>query len=192
MKHETASLICNAGIVILVGIACIMAFRKAEQKRIVFRFFTALSNLFCAAASLVMVICILAGNVPRGIILWKYVGTCAVTVTFLTVMLFLGPVSKDYKGLLSGHDFFLHLVCPLLAIISYCFFEKTAVGFYTVIYGVIPVVLYAALYLYKVVLAPAEKRWDDFYGFNRNGKWQISVIAMICGAFVISVILWAV
>lgn len=192
LKNVPVSIIFNACIVILVAISCIWALRKAEKKHFVFRFFTVLSNIFCAAASAALIVCSIAGSVPDGILLWKYTGTCAVTVTFLTVMLFLGPVSGNYKELLSRYDFFLHLVCPLLAVISYCFFEKRTAGFYTVVYGVAPVVLYAGLYLYKVLLAPAGKRWDDFYGFNRGGKWPVSVAAMIAGAFLVSVIIWTV
>ena len=51
--------------------------------------------------------------------------------------------------------------------------------------------LYGLLYLYKVLYAPEEKRWDDFYTFNREGKWPVSFAAMLLGAFLISVALWA-
>ena len=53
----------------------------------------------------------------------------------------------------------------------------------------LPVVLYGALYLYKVVLVPEESRWEDFYGFNKGGKWRTSFTAMIVGAFLVCVIL---
>ena len=188
----TASIILNAFLVISVTGACVSAFRKAGKKSIVLRYFTALSNMFCAAASFLMMGFSLSGWVPDAVRILKYSGTCAVTVTFLTVMLFLGPTTKNYKGLLSGYDFFLHLVCPLLAIISWTAFENITPGFYVVIFGTLPTVLYAGLYLYKVLLAPEGRRWDDFYGFNRGGKWPVSVAAMIMGAFAISVLLYVI
>ena len=166
--------------------------RHAEPKTIAFRYFTILSNIFCALSSLALLICEIAGSVPDGILLWKFSGTCAVAVTFLTVMLFLGPVKKSYKELLSGYNFFLHLLCPLLAIISYAAFERRAFGFVTVIFGVLPVILYTILYYYKVMMAPEGKKWEDFYGFNMSGKWPLSIAAMWIGTFIVSVILWAV
>ena len=187
-----ASIICNSLNVIFVIGACLAASRKAKPKHALFRYFTALSNIYCAMASIALVICSIAGNVPRGIILWKYSGTCAVTLTFLTVMLFLGPTMKNYKGLLTGYDFFLHLLCPVLAVVSYIVFEKREFAFYIVIYGFLPIMIYVALYYYKVMHAPEGRRWKDFYGFNRTGKWPISMAAVLLSAFLISVVLWVI
>ena len=186
------SIICNALNVIFVTGALTAVLRKAQPKRIAFRYFTILSNIFCAMSSLALLVCAIAGNVPDGILIWKYSASCAVAVTFMTVMLFLGPVTKKFKELLSGYNFFLHFFCPVLAIVSYAAFENRTFGFYTVIFGVLPVILYAVLYFYKVKLAQEEKRWEDFYGFDRNGKWPVSIAAMLIGTFVISAVLWAV
>jgi len=183
------SIICNSLIIIFVAGAAAWECRKAEKISIVFRYFTTLSNALCAATALAMVICTLLGEVPVVVQTLKYVGTCSVTVTFLTVMLFLGPATKDYKRLLSGANLFLHLICPVLAIVSWIAFEKHNMSFYNVVFGTLPVVLYGALYGYKVMLAPDGRKWEDFYGFNHNGKWLISVIGMICGGFLVSVIL---
>ena len=87
-------------------------------------------------------------------------GTAAVTVTMLTVFLFLGP-NLGYKKLLTGRDLYMHLVTPLLAILSFLCCEKR--------------------YLYKVLCAPEGKRWEDFYGFNKGGKWPVSLAVMLTG-----------
>ncbi len=145
------------------------------------RYYTLLSNLFCAFAALALAVALTVGALPRWIWLWKYVGTAAVTVTLLTVLLFLGP-ALGYKALLSGRDLYLHLIGPLLAIVSFCFFER----FYPLplplsLTGLIPVTLYGLVYLYKVVLCPENKRWEDFYGYNKTGKWPLSFAAMVIG-----------
>ena len=44
------------------------------------RFFTILSNLLCAAASLLMALFLLRGQVPFGVWLLKYIGTAAVFI----------------------------------------------------------------------------------------------------------------
>ena len=134
----------------------------------------------------------ITGILPEAILLFKYAGTAAVTVTMMTVLLFLGPVVYDYKSLLSGGDLWLHLICPLLAIVTYLIWDKPDVPFWTVLFGVLPVLLYGILYLYRVVLVPEEKRWEDFYGFNKDGKWPLAFAAMIAAASAISIVLWAI
>ncbi len=185
------SILFNAANAAAVAAACAAHLRNAPAK-ILLRYFTALSNLLCAAASLAVVIARICGSVPQAVLILKYVGTAAVAVTFVTVMVFLGPFVHDYKILLSGADLWLHLICPVLAIVSLVLWDKPAAPFGVVLLGVLPVLLYGAFYLYHVILAPSEKRWEDFYGFNRSGKWYVSLVCMLSGSFVISAVLWLV
>ena len=120
------------------------------------RYYTLLSNLFCALAALALGLALIGGDAPRWIWLWKYIGTAAVTVTLLTVLVFLGP-AMGYKALLSGRDLYLHLIGPLLAIVSFCFFERLyPLSLPLALTGLVPVILYGLVYLYKVVLCPEE------------------------------------
>ena len=147
------------------------------------RFFTILSNLFAGIASLLILITL--PHSPYSVWLIKYIAACSVTVTFLTVMLFLGP-SFGYKALLSGKDFYLHLCGPLLTLLSFVFLERFyALPFLTSLLGVIPVIVYGLVYLYEVVMIG---RWDDFYGYNKNGKWPVSLVAMYTGGFLVCII----
>ena len=57
--------------------------------------------------------------------------------------------------------------------------------------GLLPVVLYGGLYLYKIRYAPVEKRWEDFYGFSRGGKVALSFAGMVAGTFLICMVLMA-
>ena len=128
----------------------------------------------------------LTGRVPVWVWILKYIGTAAVTVTMLTVFLFLAPsVGKGwYDVLLKGlSDLFMHLLTPLMALISFCVFERRGMSFSQCLFGLLPVALYGPLYLYKILLAPPEKRWEDFYGFNRNGKWPAMFAVMLAGTF---------
>lgn len=163
---------------------------RAETGIFALRYYTLLSNLFCALAALALAVALMGGAAPRWVWLWKYIGAAAVTVTLLTVLFFLGP-ALGYKALLSGRDLYLHLIGPLLAIVSFCFFER----FYPLslplsLTGLLPVILYGLVYLNKVVLCPEEKRWEDFYGYNKNGKWPISFAAMMIGGALVCVMLW--
>ena len=174
------------------ALAAIGGHCKNRPLRIVLRYFTSLSNLFCALVCLAVAACRLFGAAPGAVLVLKYVATAAVAVTFVTVMCFLGPVVYDYKMMLSGPDLWLHLVCPVLAIVSLLLWDRPGAGFRIVLLGAVPVLLYTFLYLYHVILAPEEKRWKDFYGFNRGGRWYLSFIAMLLAALLISFILWIV
>ena len=77
------------------------------------------------------------------------------------------------------------LITPLLALVSFCVFEKRGMTFCQSLWGMLPVVLYGPVYLYKILFALPEKRWDDFYGFNKQGKWPIAFAGMVLGTFLI-------
>ena len=168
---------------------------KPERWKKAFRFFTCQSNVLCAAACLLTTVAAAAGEIPEWIWLLKYIGTAAVTVTMVTVFLFLAPsVGKDWaKVLLTGRmsDLFMHLITPVMALISFCIFEKRGMTFVQALAGLLPVVLYGGLYLYKIRYAPVEKRWEDFYGFSRGGKVALSFAGMVAGTFLICMVLMA-
>ena len=133
-------------------------------------------------------VALLCGGIPDWVWTLKYIGTAAVTVTMLTVFLFLAPsVGKDWYGVLlkGAGNLFMHLVTPLAALVSFCVFEKRGMSFPQSLWGLLPVALYGPVYMYKIIYAPEEKRWDDFYGFNKTGKWPVSFAAMVAGTFLI-------
>lgn len=171
------SVLSNFTMAALVVGAVLVHARHSSLKNIL-RYFTALSNLFCAAAALALALARLGGVPSMPLLLFKYVGTIAVMVTLLTVLLFLGP-HYGYKMLFSGPDLWLHLVCPLLALLSYLLWDRAPLSLATALLGVLPVLLYGLLYLRRVVF---QQRWEDFYGFNRGGKWPLSFAAMLLGA----------
>ena len=183
-----ADVILNAAIFGITLFIVVFRFFRKDRKwdpqrgRSAMRFFTAQSNVLCAVSALLM--CFFPQS--RGIWLLKYIGTAAVTVTMLTVFLFLAPsIGKEWLVLLKGPDFFMHLITPLMALISFCALEKRGMDFGTAMLGLLPVVLYGPWYLYKIRFAPEGKRWEDFYGFNRGGKWPVSFAMMLLGTFLI-------
>ena len=184
-----ASFLINTAIFVVTAFFTVRFFRKdgkwdLSRGKKAFRFFTCQSNVFCAFAALLTAVFQASGSLPDVIWILKYIGTAAVTVTMLTVLLFLGPV-YNYKDLLKGSDLFMHLITPLLALVSFCVFEKRGMSFGISLFGLLPVALYGPLYLYKTVFAPEDKRWDDFYAFNKTGKWPVSFAAMFTGTLLI-------
>ena len=64
-------------------------------------------------------------------------------------------------------------------------------GFRQALPGTLPVLLYGILYYCKTIVLPADRRWEDFYGFNKGGKWIISLAGMILGTFAVCMALIA-
>lgn len=158
---------------------------------ICFRYFTIDSNILCGISALVLAIAELSGKVTKGHTLFKYSGTCAVALTFLTVVFFLGP-TMGYEKMVKGENFYMHLMGPILAIVSFCFLEKNQkLQKQNIIFGILPTVIYAAVYLSLVlVIGETNGGWKDFYGFNAGGRWYISLPAMLTASYFISLVIY--
>lgn len=156
-----------------------------------FKYFTILSNIFCAICSLVIGIYEILvykkkkEEIPNIVYLFKYISTLCVTITFLTVMFFLFP-TQGAKAMFGGTNGFLHILSPILAIVTYLFFEHAVqkeVIYIKALYATIPIVIYAILYLIMVVIL---EKWEDFYGFNRGNMWYLFLIGMTILTYALS------
>ena len=183
------------GIIVVGSLYCLISDGKRDGVWSVsnllytLRYFTRLSNLLSAAAALLVLLTLRGNGLPYWVWVLKFVGTAAVSVTFLTVMVFLGP-TQGYPAMLAGTGFFEHLAGPLLAVLSFCFLERFQnFSFSTALLSLLPVLLYGIVYAYKVLLAPENKRWKDFYGFIRGGNWKLPSIAMLLAAFAVGQLL---
>ena len=155
---------------------------------ICFRYFTVDSNILAALSCLLLSgyqIAFLLGKIdiiPTFVYIFKFIGCCAVAVTLLTVVFFLGFV-YGYAVLFSGVSFYLHLVCPLLCAVSFVFLEGGRIPRRLAVLGALPVFLYGAVYLPAVLVFSA---WPDFYHFNAGGRWYISLPVMYAAAVAIA------
>ena len=186
MLGDTMDTVINIVIFVITAISILFCFRKDRHWDLQIgkkslRFFTILSNLFCAISALLLVL-----SSSYWTWLLKYTGTVAVTVTLLTVIFYLGP-NMGYKQMFSGKDLYLHLCGPLLAIVSFCFMERWyALSFPLSLLGILPVIIYGFVYLFEVVIL---KNWEDFYGYNKDGKWKLSMAAMFAGGFAVCMLI---
>lgn len=169
------------------------------------RFFTNLSNIFVSVASLIMSIFNIrnlrtGSNVfPKWTMLLKFTATISVSVTFITVVVFLGPMfmamGQSYWVMFAGNCFFLHFTTPVIAIISILFFEKCETFEKKFAFlGLLPTVMYSIVYVVMVVFIGKDNGgWPDFYGFTFGGKMYlvpISLIAMYSLTILLSLAEW--
>ena len=130
---------------------------------------------------------------PTAVTVLCFTGASAVTVTFLTVVVFLGPL-YGYGSMYAGNNLLLHMICPLLTVASFifdCGGEKRLDPRLTPA-GVLPTLIYGAVYFIMViVIGQKNGGWADFYGFNIGGRWYISIVVMLAATYAASLLLWA-
>ena len=151
-----------------------------------FNLFTTDSNILCMLTALIMacfeIRFLKTGKaIPKLAVILKFIGSTAVALTFVVVVLFLGP-STDFIGMVfGGTSVYMHFAGPLLAFISFCFTERIChIEKKFLIPSVIPTSLYGMLYITMVIFI-GEKNggWYDFYGFNIGGFWYLSCMVII-------------
>lgn len=155
-----------------------------------FNLFTTDSNIVCAAASLVIAIFdvkLITGQckvIPFTVQIIKYIGTVSVFVTFIVVLTFLGPKLGYINTLFMGTSVYMHLLGPLLAILSFCVLDQgRPLKKIWIFPGAATVFVYGVYYLIRYVFnEPADSNYYDFYGFNIGGFWYISFIVMNAAA----------
>ncbi len=189
MNYRELSLLFNIVIAAVTILIVLRYFRGEEggwdrkKGRWYLHYFTTLSNVFAAGAGILMILCQLvtrAGSLPAFAVHLKFLATVTVTVTLLTVLFFLSP-QYGLKALFVKEEIHMHLVGPVLSIVSFCFLEKQVrLGPGWILAGVLPVFFYALLYLQRTIVKGEENGgWPDFYGFNRNGMWRASFVMMM-------------
>lgn len=196
-------ILCNLAVVVLTIWSVLSFFTVGGKGNMqgssahCFVYFTVDSNILAALACAAMLAVLVrrkvcSAPVPRWAILFKYVGTAAVSVTLFTVLLFLGPL-MGYGAMFAGANLFMHLVSPLLAIVSLVLLEtQPPLLRRSVWLGLLPTFVYGTLYLIMVIVIGAENGgWTDFYGFNMGGLWPASYIGMHIGTYVLGLALWA-
>lgn len=163
--------------------------------------YTIQSNILIGVASLVTLVFAIISLVkgrqiaPKAILIIKYVCVSAISVTMITVLVFLGP-TMGYDLMFAGPSLFLHLISPILAIVSFIFFEvDMKIKWRFTWLSMAPVVLYACYYVSMVF---AEGKSADFYGFAYGPddtsinylRMTISLVAMFAGSYVLGLVWW--
>ena len=144
------------------------------------KYFTVLSNIFNGAVCAVEAFqqeAVLKGRrsgVSRSVFLLRYVAVSSVGVTFLVVLLFLGPAVGLFK-LYRGANLWFHLIIPVLTIAEFVLLEpRQEVSMKETFLCMIPELLYGTVYLINILINGAGSWPDpnDIYGF---AQWGIPV-----------------
>lgn len=213
-KKYKISLVINIIIFILTVIASIIMFTgfkfmhglepELETTTLgMFKFFTVDSNILMGIAALIFsveeikILKKKMNEINKEIYILKLLATVGVSLTFLVVFAYLGPISKGgIKTMLMNSNLFFHLIIPVLSIINFVFFEKTnKLDFKYTFFGLSPTIAYGVFYTSNVILHIENGKVStkyDWYWFAQNGLWTIpiTIILMLVITYIISLILW--
>jgi hypothetical protein len=161
-----------------------------------FCMFTVNSNILCGLSMIVTVPYTIDGmrkrdfNLPNWVIDFAFCGVTSVALTFLVSLCILAPV-KGFVLIFTGSRFFLHGLCPILAIIAFCFLMTNhVISLKEAAISMTPVILYAMVYYFMVeILGPDNGGWDDFYGFFTRIPAWVSLLSFIPITFGIASVL---
>ncbi len=162
------------------------------------KYFTVLSNLLAVLTSAANVIFMAVFGTETGFpVLLSYLdfmSAVSVALTFLTVMIYLGPL-YGYPEMLIGPNFHLHLTAPLLTVL--CFLTTlplAGISFAGTFAATLPMVLYGIGYTANLLIngISTGEKTNDWYGFARGGIKTMPLVFAVMFAFtwLTAVVLW--
>ena len=169
------------------------------------KYFTVDSNILLGITAIIAAIDekrVLDGKksgVSTSTLIAKLVGTVGVTLTMIVTVFYLVPITAAAYGvfaLFTYSNFFLHLLNPILAIITFLFFEQTdSIAFRHTFTGIVPMLIYAVYYVSTALAHSSDGRvlkGYDWYGFFAFGTESAVIIVpiLILLTYGISFLLW--
>jgi len=151
------------------------------------RYFTVLSNLFAGFTAAAWLIRTRGGaEAGAGVERLKYIAAAAVGLTFVTVMVFLGPL-YGYPAMLVGANLFMHLITPVTAIAEVIFLSDVEYTRRDNALVMISPLLYGSFYLGNIAINGIGE-WPDTNDWYLFFTWGFPVGMVIFT--VIFVVTW--
>jgi hypothetical protein len=156
-----------------------------------FRMFTILSNMFIGISSAMSIPFAVDGirqknyHLPRWIVNLTFISVTCISLTFLISLFILSPNAGFVYIMLSDTNLLLHTIIPITSIILFLFINTYHnVKFKTTFFALIPVIIYALIYLVLAIIIGEENGgWRDHYHFQQLMPWYFVFILIISITF---------
>lgn len=200
------NLIFSVGIVVLVCVSVVINLLAAPNEIVeevgvkTFRMFTVLSNIFVGVAAAMTIPFAVDGirqrnyHLPRWIVTLTFVSANCISLTFLVALTILSPRAGFVRIMVEGNNIFLHTLVPILSIVTFLFINVYhTVKFKTTLLAVLPVFIYAMVYLVSAIIIGEERGgWRDHYRFEELMPWYYVFLIILLLSFGIACLLRAV
>lgn len=143
------------------------------------KYFTVLSNMFEAYASM----------------MWlykkdeklKYIASVSLSLTFITVVLFLGPLF-GYRIMFIGSNFWFHLIVPIIAVMEVIFLSKYTISKKDNLFALMPMFIYGLFYVGNIFINgvgswPNINDWYGFFTWGYTGGVVVFVVISLATYF---------
>ena len=189
MKRRTLILALDVLVFLVVVYASISMITISKDSVLVtgglgaFKYYTVDSNILCAITSLICATWMLLNrdkDLPDALYVLHMTGVAVVSVTFVVVIIFLGP-RLGYALMYTGVSFWLHLVAPVFAIIAQILLKhQDQLRMRSTCWTVVPTIVYGVFYVTANVVNWTGKtnRATDIYGFLTWG-WAIGAVILV-------------
>ena len=123
---------------------------------------------------------------PKWAVYFYYIGVTCTTMIMLVAVFIISIV--DFKLAFLGYNFYLHVVCPIMILITFFLIES----YYKItikisLVPLVPVFIYAIFYVYEVIIIGEDAGgWKDMYYFASNPVFAFC--SMMALTFVVAVI----
>lgn len=169
--------------------------RNGELPINLFQYFTIDTNSITALASAMIIPYAIEGfrkkrfYCPKWALIFYYSGTMCTTLIMIFAVFVISRV--DIVNAFGGYNFYLHLICPTLILISFFLMESNyRFTIKDAALTVIPVFIYAIIYIYEVVIkGESAGGWEDIYYFTIYAHFMVSFVAMLTISFLLANIL---
>lgn len=198
-KRQIASLVLNILIVVLEIIGLRLSTRTHGKS--LFQFYTEDSNIFALIACGVYAVYVAinlknkTSVLPRWVQALKYTAVCCLMVTFIVVLFVLAPMegASGYKTmLLYGSMLYHHLLCPVLALLSFLLLETDPplTRKHTYI-ALIPTLVYAAVVLTLNITKTMVGPYPFLHVYEQSAVMSAVWCAVILGgAYLLAWLVW--
>ncbi len=184
------SILLNLFIVRWEPVAIWMTWEAVDSQT--FTFYTENSNVFaffvCLLVAVCQVGCLFTGRrLPRWVKALKFIATCCLTMTFLTVVFVLGPYYSDQGGvvflLTENSMLYHHLLNPLCAFVSFVLLEREPrLSARCIPLALVPTVLYGTLALWanykRLITGPYPFLMVYNQTLRQTVLWCVVILAM--------------
>ena len=188
--RRVLSIVLNLAVVYMEPIAARLSWEAVGVQ--MFSFYTENSNFFTAFVCLLMALfqlnALLTGReVPLWVKRLKFIATCCLTMTFLTVVFVLAPYYKDDGGvvflLTASSMLYHHLLNPLCAFVSFTLLEREPrLSGRNVFCALIPTLLYGSIVVYanirRWIVGPYPFLMVYEQTFQQSMEWLVAIVCM--------------
>lgn len=188
--RRVLSIVLNLAVVYMEPIAARLSWEAVGVQ--MFSFYTENSNFFTAFVCLLMAVfqlrALLTGRkVPRWVKRLKYIATCCLTMTFLTVVFILAPYYKDEGGvvflLTASSMLYHHLLNPLCAFVSFVFLEREPrLSGKNVFCALIPTLLYGSIAVWanvqRLIVGPYPFLRIYEQTIQQSLEWLVAIVCL--------------